>query len=57
VEQEIPPPTSIHHKTGNLLHMKFEADMGEWSTSWRFNQKAYAHHEDVEHQLPSWQNK
>jgi hypothetical protein len=37
--------------------MKFEVDMGEWSTSWRFHQKAYEYHENVESQLPSWQNK
>jgi hypothetical protein len=37
--------------------MKFEVDMGEWTTPWWFNQKAYEYHEDVEHRLSSWQNK
>jgi hypothetical protein len=55
MEQEIPPPISFHHETVSLLQMKFEVDMGEWTTSWRFNQKAYEYHEDVEHQLSSWQ--
>jgi hypothetical protein len=55
VEQEIPHPTSFHHKTGSLLQIKFDVDMGEWTTSWRFIQVAYEYHEDVEHQLSRWQ--
>jgi hypothetical protein len=49
VEKEIPPPRSFHQETRNLLQLKFEVDMGEWTTPWRFNQKAYEYHEDVEH--------
>jgi hypothetical protein len=36
-----PSPTSFHHEIGSLLYMKFEVDMGEWTTSRRFNQKAH----------------
>jgi hypothetical protein len=35
--------------------MKIEVDRGEWTISWRFNQKVYEYHEDMKHQLSSWQ--
>jgi hypothetical protein len=33
----IAPHTSFHHENGSLPQMKSEVNMGEWTTSWRFN--------------------